>query len=224
MDGLSTDNTVNIAQDYEDKRVKIYSEKDSGIYDAMNKGIDASKGKWLYFLGSDDYLFHDNVLRLIYKQVYNKDLDVIYGNILNPLYDGKYDGTFSYAKILKKNICHQAIFFRKSLFEQTGYFNLKYKILADYDHNLKWFLSKKYKIEYIDEIIAYFSADGYSTTSNEKDPFQKDKTYNYILYGCKKLPKVYLLKVCRRALRSNKHNLGKKFVIVLIAVFVIFRL
>ena len=54
MDGVSTDQTLDIAKTYNDNRIRIFSEPDNGVYDAMNKGIDKASGEWLYFLGSDD--------------------------------------------------------------------------------------------------------------------------------------------------------------------------
>src|SRR5688572_23331397 len=63
VDGLSVDQTLSIVQQENDARITTYSEKDHGIYDAMNKGITLAKGKWLYFLGSDDVLYDNNVFQ-----------------------------------------------------------------------------------------------------------------------------------------------------------------
>jgi glycosyltransferase involved in cell wall biosynthesis len=224
MDGLSTDNTIKIAANYNDSRIKIHSEKDSGIYDAMNKGITISTGKWLYFLGSNDYLYDETVLQVVHDRIENKEIDVIYGNVLTPAYDGKFDGEFDYAKIFIQNICHQSIFFTRKLFDKTGLYNLKYKILADYDHNLKWFLNKKTKIEYIDQVIAYYNDEGCSTTSNQNDLFTIDRGYNYILYGFRSVPKRYLLISCRRELKNNLRGFKRKCVIALIVLFILFRI
>src|SRR5450830_737191 len=68
MDGVSTDGTQKLVSSYEKKfagGLKIVSETDTGIYDAMNKGIGMAKGEWLYFMGSGDRLFDSNVLRSI---------------------------------------------------------------------------------------------------------------------------------------------------------------
>src|ERR1700722_16529958 len=67
VDGLSNDDTVTIVKNFQDDRIKIISELDNGIYDAMNKGIDRAKGDWLYFLGSDDRLYNDTVLEDVNK-------------------------------------------------------------------------------------------------------------------------------------------------------------
>ena len=65
-DGVSNDDTIIIASSYQDSRIRIYSEPDKGIYDAMNKGIDKAQGEWLYFLGSDDWLLNNCVLEEIF--------------------------------------------------------------------------------------------------------------------------------------------------------------
>lgn len=67
IDGVSTDKTIDIVRMYPDSRIKINIEKDNGIYDAMNKGIKMAKGDWLYFLGSDDWLYDEFVLEGVFK-------------------------------------------------------------------------------------------------------------------------------------------------------------
>lgn len=69
VDGLSSDSTVKMVEELNDSRIKIYSEKDKGTYDAMNKGINYAKGEWLYFIGGDDYLYDSNVLQTLSKKL-----------------------------------------------------------------------------------------------------------------------------------------------------------
>lgn len=161
MDGVSTDNTIKIAQSYKDNRIHIYSEPDKGIYEAMNKGIKKANGEWLYFLGSDDWLLNKNVL----QQVFYSEIDgydVIYGNVEAPQLWPQHSGEWS-LETLDYNRCHQGIFYRKTIFRRLGYYNLEYPVLADYDLNLKWFFSSKIKKKYISITIAHYSMDGYNT-------------------------------------------------------------
>jgi glycosyltransferase involved in cell wall biosynthesis len=65
IDGLSTDNTLNIIEKYRDKISQVISEPDNGLYDAMNKGIKLATGDYLFFLNSDDQFLHDNILELV---------------------------------------------------------------------------------------------------------------------------------------------------------------
>lgn len=162
IDGLSTDNTLEFAQRYNDERIKISSEKDNGIYYAMNKGIKLARGEWLYFLGSDDILYNPGVLQHIFIEVHKNNHSVIYGNVFISGDAGWakdsqiYDGEFSLSMLInEKNICHQAIFYNKTVFETCGFYNTKYNICADWDFNLR--LWANYSFYYIDIIIAVFN-------------------------------------------------------------------
>lgn len=166
MDGASTDDTTKVAQSYNDSRIRIYSEPDKGIYDAMNKGIKKAQGEWLYFLGSDDWLLNVTIL----NQVFSYDLekyDVIYGNVESEHLDSEHSGEWSLSTI-DSNRCHQGIFYKKKVFKKLGYYNLKYPIWADYDLNLKWFFSKKIQKLYIPITIAHYPDGGFSSNHEDK--------------------------------------------------------
>ena len=175
MDGCSTDDTVKIIQSYsvKNKSVKCISEKDQGVYDAMNKGVKMAKGEWVYFLGSDDTLFDQHVLEKVNDHLKTVNCSVLYGNISSPVYGEKYDGEFNAQKILSKNIAHQAIFYKRKIFKVIGYYNLNYAMLADWDFNLRWMNNRKIKGEYIDLIIANYAPGGISD-NNYDSVFHKD--------------------------------------------------
>jgi len=160
-DGLSTDETIHICRAFNDDRILIHVEKDKGVYDAMNKGIGFATGSWLYFLGSDDYFYHHKVLDKIKHEIdRHPNSRMIYGNVYTSAdYVQKYDG-FSFRKLLDLNICHQAIFYHRSVFNEHTY-DLKYEICADWDLNLKIF-NKKNAPLYVDEIIAAYNLQGLS--------------------------------------------------------------
>src|SRR5690349_12619231 len=84
MDGQSTDNTMAIVQQYQEnypQRIRLISEHDNGIYDAMNKGVQQAKGRWLLFLGADDFLYNRNILKKISTILLNTKNDIVYGNV-----------------------------------------------------------------------------------------------------------------------------------------------
>ena len=189
IDGVSSEGTIAIIKNYAQLNEKIHwvSEKDSGIYDAMNKGIKLAKGKWLYFLGSDDHFYNSDVLKLINENIEQDfTFDVIYGNVISPHFNGIYDGEFTNEKIFKQNICHQAVFIKRSVFKQIGVFNKRYKGFADWDHNMRWFLSLKIRKKYLDIIIANYGEGGF-TSLNWDSVFGNEKQFNYLLYGHKSL-------------------------------------
>lgn len=162
MDGVSTDDTLKIAQSYNDSRIRIYSEPDKGIYDAMNKGIIAAKGEWLYFLGSDDWLLTPDTLSTMFSMDID-GYDVVYGDVESVQLAPEHSGEWSLSTI-DYNRCHQGIFYRKSVFNKLGLYKLEFPIWADYDLNLKWFFNSKIKKKHIPIFIAHYSQGGFSST------------------------------------------------------------
>jgi len=169
IDGLSTDDTVSIVKSYQGEfsHIRLFSNKDKGIYDAMNRGIDLNKGDWIYFLGADDLLFSDTVFSELYNEGhFNRD-EVFYGNVLvvgdtSWAKDGTlYDGRFDLEKLFKNNICHQAIFYPASVIKKAGYFNRKYFIAADWEYNIRCYAVKEFF--HVDKTIAKFTGGGKSS-------------------------------------------------------------
>lgn len=202
VDGASTDGTISIVSNYakRDKRVKYISETDRGIYDAMNKGAQLSMGKWLYFLGADDCLINKNVLMQVFTCLKKSaKTEFFYGNVIwrgtGKIYDGKFDIT----KILVSNICHQAIFIKKQIFEKFGPFNLNFKTCADWDFNIKVFLNRR-NIIYRDIVIADYNTVGYSS-ANDDIPFEiqlskiNDEYYKVFINRARKKFNYYLKRV-----------------------------
>jgi glycosyltransferase involved in cell wall biosynthesis len=168
MDGGSTDGTQAIVKSFKDLRIHFYSEPDMGVYDAMNKGIEKAKGEWIFFLGSDDK-FHDHeVLSDIAKVAKLSKKSVIYGDAQ---LDGKvswakgekiYGGKFTLYRLLRRNICHQAIFYKRRFLQQHQLkYNLSYSVSADWDLNLRAWLVNPF--HYYPRIISSFTAGGISS-------------------------------------------------------------
>ena len=137
VDGVSTDKTLEIASKY--PQINILSEKDKGIYDAMNKGIEIAKGNWIIFMGSDDTFFDNNVLENISKMSDHENFDLIYGYVMT----GIKSDIIHIPKYTKKiyflnSIHHQGAFYNKNLFKNFKY-DTNYKISSDYELNLKLF-------------------------------------------------------------------------------------
>ncbi len=160
IDGGSTDRTLEIIKRYEDRIDYWLSETDSGIYDAMNKGIERSKGDWIYFLGADDTLLCD----IGKTAAFFKDSETIYyGDVLLRTINKLYDGEYSTYKLARRNICQQAIFYPKSVFRRYK-FNLAYPILADWELNMRCRKDNETKYSFIPVTVAlYNDAAGVST-------------------------------------------------------------
>jgi glycosyltransferase involved in cell wall biosynthesis len=166
VDGGSTDGTIDILKRYQLPKILWKSEPDKGIYDAMNKGIIRASGEWIYFLGADDTFIDSNVLEKIFLNK-SYEADFIYGNVFDKRLKRNYDGEFDQNKLLQKNICHQGIFFNKSLFITIGNYNTNYRLLSDWDFNLRCFSNAKVKKEYLDVVVANYSEGGASAENND---------------------------------------------------------
>jgi glycosyltransferase involved in cell wall biosynthesis len=155
IDGGSTDGTVDVIQKYEDRISQWISEPDSGIYDAMNKGIKLAKGDWVFFLGSDDILV--NILHKI-ALLLKKPNYVYYGNVYMPNKNIFYDGVFTASKLVSKNISHQAIFYPRLVFDKYCY-SLNYPRGGDWELNFKVWGDRTFKFIYLPYLIAIFNDD-----------------------------------------------------------------
>jgi glycosyltransferase involved in cell wall biosynthesis len=193
IDGLSNDGTIEVVKKYEEKfsgNLRWISEKDHGIYDAMNKGIDLSQGDWLYFIGAGDVLAYDDVFQKIASEIENQQCDVLYGNVKRGDSGEVYDGQFSSEKLIEKNISHQAIFYHRNVFEKLGKYDLRYPLLADWEFNMRWMNDENIKSKYIDLIFAKFELGGSSKTTFDKN-FYADFEKNIKKYFPVELWKVY---------------------------------
>jgi glycosyltransferase involved in cell wall biosynthesis len=160
IDGGSSDGTVHILQQYADKLTYI-TEEDNGIYDAMNKGIRASSGEFLYFLGSGDCL-DEGVLHRIGPFLLRDESSIVYGNVMRLDTNKLYGKKFSSYRISVKNICHQAIFYHHSVFDLLGLYSLDYNVLADHVFNMQCFGKQQIKKKHVDLTIATYAGFGLS--------------------------------------------------------------
>jgi glycosyltransferase involved in cell wall biosynthesis len=189
QDGASSDGTIEqvrrFIESHSSLDVRAASERDKGAYDAMNRGMRRARGQWIYFLGSDDELRDGGVLEAMMHACNAADHDVVYGNVrvvgnANWAKNGDiYDGPFSLDKLLRKNICHQAIFYRSRLLRNIGEFNPNYRICADWDLNLRSWGKTKFK--YVDVVVANFHAGGVSSVGSDEQ-FKKDVALNVVRY------------------------------------------
>lgn len=167
VDGKSSDGTVDILRDIADKRLTFVSEEDSGIYNAMNKGLKMASGDYLIFMGADDTFFDKDVLKKVADKLTDND-EVVYGDVMLKTRQRLYNGAFSRWTWGHRNICHQSIFYPKSVYGRYLY-NEKYRSVADWDYNLR-LLIDGIKFTYIRETISTFNdRDGLSSSCKDYD-------------------------------------------------------
>jgi|ERR1019366_3514838 glycosyltransferase involved in cell wall biosynthesis len=189
QDGASSDDTIRIAAGFRNASpgmdIKLFSEKDNGPYDAMNKGCRRASGEWLYFLGSDDELRDANVLSTVMRSPGLATCDVIYGNVQVigdagwAKHGSVYDGIFDLSKLLNRNICHQAIFYRAAFVRRIGEYNTRYVVCADWDFNMRCWSKMEFK--YLDMIVANFYAGGLSGGGGD-ECFSREVASNVLRY------------------------------------------
>lgn len=159
VDGGSTDGTVELIEANADHITRWVSEPDRGIYDAMNKGVAMSTGDFVYFLGGDDRL-HRNVLEAVAAKM-NDPQAIYYGNVnFVGERQGTYDGPFTRNKLIRRNICHQSIFYPAQVLKAIP-FDLRYKTYADYVLNMELW-GRGYPFEYLNITVADFTVGGMS--------------------------------------------------------------
>lgn len=175
IDGGSTDGSKELIEKHKNKFVYWVSEKDKGIYNAMNKGIMQAKGDLVIFLNSGDYYISANLFDYALDKFDTNKADLFFCGFI---WDDPVLRVFEYAH--KKNICyvedlrssnfpHPGTFYKRILFDKIGLFNENYKILGDYDWNCRALIKFKIPFQYLNIITAYFIADGISTKASFRD-------------------------------------------------------
>jgi len=186
IDGCSTDGTVKYL---EKNKICYFSEKDHGIYDAMNKGIIKSKGEWIYFLNAGDILLPGVIEEFIEFSNDKKNIDAIYGNvILSMTYKGityslNQEAEKDVNQLRKGMICsHQGIFCRKESVVGAGGFDATFRIAGDWDLISRLYIDGK-QFNYWNRYIAKYNQNGASTHPHIKERHKvrkKNKMYSTI--------------------------------------------
>lgn len=183
IDGLSKDNTLDIVHEYEplfEGRMKIFSEKDKGIYDAMNKGFQKATGDVLMLINSDDLFARHDAVEMVVKEFEN-----------NPTTDGVYADLYYVSQNNINNIvrvwktggqkpmrrgwlpAHPTFYVKKDCYEKYGYFNLNYPLAADFELMLRFVEGHKIKLSYLPEHLVKMRLGG-ATSKNLKNIYRQD--------------------------------------------------
>ena len=174
VDGGSQDGTVDIIKEYEkrfDGRMRWISEKDNGIYDAMNKGIRMAKGGLIGILNSDDFFTSDDVLYTVAENL-TEDLDAVYGDIhfVQPDNLNKCVRYYSSRNFRPWAVrfgympAHPSFYIRRCIYERYGLYSLEYKIAADFDMTVRLFCKYKIRAKYIEKDFVTMRTGGISTS------------------------------------------------------------
>ena len=174
VDGASTDGTIDIVNSYKDKISKFISEKDNGLYDAMNKGIQLSNGDIIGMLNSDDFYIDEFVIENVIKEFEAKDVDSVYADLVyvNPgnldkvvrFYDSSYFSPENFAYGWMP--AHPTFFVKKEIYERYGVFRTDLKIGADFDILVRFLYIYNISFSYMREVLVKMRTGGVSTSFN----------------------------------------------------------
>ncbi len=166
IDGGSTDGSVDVIVENEEQISYWVSEKDRGIYHAMNKGIAMARGEYCYFLNSGDYLVNDTLFEDVFKL--NINADIVSGNVLKIRNNGKHrtirpHDVPTLLKLCIHSLPHQASFIRRTLFKEIGVYNESYRIVSDFEFFVKAIVVYHKSYQKVDIDFSYFNLNGISS-------------------------------------------------------------
>jgi glycosyltransferase involved in cell wall biosynthesis len=204
IDGKSQDGTMSIIKSWESRFIekgiyfKVYSEKDSGLYDAMNKGAAKAKGRWIIYMNADDEFSDENAIQYAEDNLVDY-VDILYGNTI--IVDGKTEivQTALPIETIKKHLpfIPQSAFIKTELQKRYA-FNLNYKITADYDCFLRMYIDGcQYK--QIDYCFSKFHMGGVSN-KNEWKTYKEDIDVKHANRVLNKYAPLQIVKYVRRYL------------------------
>ena len=217
-DGGSSDGSVEaLLKECDDERIHVYTQKDTGIYDAMNQAVRLAQGEYYLFLNTGDSFYDETVLRKITDEIErlrsdNKNVGVIYGNLYHKaLQSVVYAAPEINDFTCYRNVpCHQTCIYHRSLFETRAYLPA-YHVRADYEHFLWCYYERKAPMYYIPVIIAVYEGGGYSEAKENRKCSARQHREIVIRYmGRRKADKYRLIMLLtlaplRSAIADSRH-------------------
>ncbi len=187
IDGVSTDGTLDIVNDYKNRvpyEVRVISEKDNGIYDGMNKGIRNATGELVAIINSDDW-YEDDAFSNILDAYKGEKYEIVYGS-MKTISEDKVNSIqfWSHEFLLDHMICHPACFVTRPVYEDFGVFDLKYKSSSDYDWMLKRFTEGRTVFSPTYKVITNVRCGGMSASNmGYRETLMLQKEYGRISSG-----------------------------------------
>ncbi|MFD0864099.1 glycosyltransferase family 2 protein [Sungkyunkwania multivorans] len=166
VDGGSDDGSKELIESHADRLAAWVSESDTGIYNAMNKGIALSKGGYLLFLNSGDALADENILANIEQELVDKD--IYYGDLLLDFDDQKevdiYPNRLTFSFLYNKSLPHPASFIKRDLFDRVFYYNEKRRLVSDWEFFMCAICKHHATYKHLGVTISEFDPSGLSSS------------------------------------------------------------
>jgi glycosyltransferase len=218
VDGLSKDNTLAIVAEFSHV-AKVVSEKDNGIYDAMNKGVKLASGDVIGILNSDDFYTSPSIISKVAAAFEDSAVEAVYGDLqyVQPANTQKITRTWKSGAYKKKNLYygwmppHPTFFVRRHIYDKCGLFNTSLRSAADYELMLRVLLKYNTRVHYIPEVLVKMRAGGMSNASL-KNRFRanKEDAMAWELNDLKPYFFTMWLKPLRKVLQFNPINIWQK--------------
>ncbi|SHF70122.1 glycosyltransferase [Dysgonomonas macrotermitis] len=224
IDGGSTDGSVDVIKKY--SRIDYWlSEPDSGVYNAMNKGIKKAQGEYLLFINSGDMLYNNQVLSNVFAK--NIDNDLLYGDLHRIFPDGHSDivqmpDFVGCDQMMESTLTHPTTFIKRSLFDKYGLYREDLKIVSDWAFFFKIIVFSNVSRSHLPITIATFDMEGMSTTNTNLVQAERQKvigeSFSYELYNIYYTHGAYkqfynhkIFRIARSIKHSLKNALSKKY-------------
>lgn len=205
VDGLSKDNTVSLVKNYEERftekgyKFKVISEKDNGLYDAMNKGVKMATGEIIGILNSDDFYINELVIDKVVNKIVQESADCLYADLL---YVDEKDTNRVVRKWISKkgdfrlgwNPPHPTTFITKKTYRKFGLYKVEYRISSDYDILYKIIHKGRSNVAYLPEYIVKMRTGGKSTSGLKSNLIASKEIYQTLKENNQKfkLPIIFL--------------------------------
>jgi len=180
VDGASTDGSIEVIQHFNNSMIQQFhwlSEPDSGVYQAMNKGIRMAKGEYLLFLNSGDFLVDDRVLTEVFS--INRTADILCGRC-DVSENGKVVWTsnppdlVTFGKLYNVGLAHQSTFIKRSLFDKLGLYREDFKYNSDIDFWYRSIILNGATTEKVDLVVSDYNLDGFSSKEHQTPVYKNE--------------------------------------------------
>lgn len=185
IDGGSNDGSKELIEQYQDKITHWVSEKDNGVFNAMNKGIKIATGDFIIFMNGGDCFYNNSVLEDTIQD-FTSEYDIYYGDNYKESNGSKrlktYPEKLSFSFFYSSAINHQSTFIRKTLFDDYFYYNENYKIASDWEFFIYTICYKNVSYKYLKRTIAIYDFTGISSNPKFRDLYNEEKKMTFQKY------------------------------------------
>lgn len=178
VDGGSSDASVALIETKKDVISHWISKADTGVYQAMNRGIRMATGDYVLFLNSGDTFCSETVLQDVSEKITN-DKDIYYGNLIfkveQKAYEQEYPEEFDFGYFLDRSLPHPGSFIKKELFDRIFYYSEEYRIVSDWEFFLCAILKEKVTYQHLNMLISNFDLRGMSNDPKNKGKIEQER-------------------------------------------------